>query len=58
MLKKNYRVRIEVPLAELIRSPFVGNLFSDLGYTDAFIPTVPRFVQIMVVAGKEAIFFS
>jgi len=44
-----------VPLAVLILS-LLGSLRSDLGYSDAFIPTVPRFVQITVFVGKEAIF--
>jgi len=46
-----------VPLAELILS-LLGSLRSDLGYSDAFIPTVPRFVLMIVFAGNEAILSS
>ncbi len=56
--KKNYRVRIAVPLAELILSPLIRFFLCVLVYTDDFIPTVPRFVQITVSAGKEAIILS
>jgi len=46
-----------VPLAVLILS-LLGSLRSDFGYSDAFSPTVPRFVQIMVFVGKEAILLA
>jgi len=48
---------IFVPLAELILS-LLGSLRLDLGYSDTFIPTVPRFVVMIVFAGNVAIFSS
>jgi len=48
---------IFVPLAELILS-LLGSLRIDLGYSDTFIPTVPRFALMIVFAGNEAILSS
>jgi hypothetical protein len=56
--KKNYRVRVAVPLAELILYPTDTSVRFDLGNTDERTPAVPRFVKIMVFAGSEAIFSS
>jgi len=50
-------VIIFVPLAELILSR-LGSLRIVLGYSDAFTPTVPRFVLMIVFVGNEAIFSS
>ena len=43
-----------MPLEEQILS-LLGSLYIDLGYSDAFTPTVPRFVKIMAFVGKESI---
>ncbi len=51
---KNYRVRIAVPLAELILIPTGIGVCLDLRYLDECIPTVPRFDEIMVFVGSEA----
>ncbi len=45
---------MEVPLAQQILN-LLGSLRSDLGYSDAFILPVPRFVEIIVLGGNEAI---
>jgi len=55
---KNYRVRVAVPLAELILYPAGTIARLDLGYTDERIPDVPRFVDIMEFVDSEVIFSS
>jgi len=57
-LKKNYRVWIAVPLAEIILVPTGIGLRLDLRYSDERTLAVPRFVEIMVLSGSEAIFSS
>jgi len=44
-----------VPLAELILVPTGIGVRLDLRYPDDRIPAVPRFVEIMVFVGSEAI---
>ncbi len=43
-----------VPLVELILIPTGIGAYFDLGYTDERTPAVPRFVEIMVFVGSEA----